>query len=235
MPATRYPQFCALARAAELIGERWTLLVVRELLLGPKRFTDLRERLPDVSSSVLTERLARLEEDGLVRRETLEPPAASTVYELTDHGRALEPVVFELIRWGARFLFPPRPAEHFDPEGLRLVLAAYARKTRAPAGSMNVRVRAEDREAVIHIAGGAKGTSVRRGPASADVTITTDGITVLGLMSGRVEPSEAMRDGRVQAEGDQEVLSSFPDFFQLGGDPKPRLVRNKWTATRRKT
>src|SRR6266852_4653604 len=102
--STRYDQFCALARAAEILGERWTLLIVRELLLGPRRFSDLRERLDGVSPSVLTERLGRIEKIGLVRRSVLPPPAASTVYELTEHGDALRPAVHELIRWGGRFL-----------------------------------------------------------------------------------------------------------------------------------
>src|SRR5258705_895275 len=121
MPDTRYPQFCALARAAEVIGERWTLLIVRELLLGPKRFTDLRGRLDGISPSVLTERLARAKELELVRRVVLPLPAASTVYELTKHWRALRPAVFELIRWGGRFLFPPPKGERTEPEGMVLV------------------------------------------------------------------------------------------------------------------
>src|SRR5687768_10658821 len=97
---TVYPQFCAVARALEILGERWTLLIVRELLLGPKRFSDLKGRLDGISSSVLTQRLSRLEGDGLVRRTYLEPPAASTVFELTQHGWSLEQPLFALIRWG---------------------------------------------------------------------------------------------------------------------------------------
>src|SRR5256712_7819045 len=111
-----YPQFCALARALELLGERWTLLIVRELLLGPKRFSDLKGRLDGISSSVLSQRLSRLEEDGLVQRSYLQPPAASTVFDLTALGRALEPAMFDLIRWGGRFLYPARPNERREPE-----------------------------------------------------------------------------------------------------------------------
>ena len=125
MPVVQYKQFCALARAAEILGERWTLLIVRELLLGPQRFTDLLERLHDVSTSVLTERLSRLEEFGVVEKAYLPPPAASSVYRLTEVGEAVRPAIYELIHWGGRFLFPSRPGDHFQPDWLRLVLMSY--------------------------------------------------------------------------------------------------------------
>ncbi|MCZ6714198.1 MAG: helix-turn-helix domain-containing protein, partial [Deltaproteobacteria bacterium] len=102
----RYPQFCALARATEIVGERWTLLIVRDLSLGPLRFSALRRRLSGVSSSVVSERLTQLERRGLLEQRMLQPPAASTVYALTQMGRALQPVLVELMRWGTRFMLP---------------------------------------------------------------------------------------------------------------------------------
>jgi len=216
MPATTYNQFCALARALELLGERWTLLVVRELLLGPKRFSDLRDRLEGVSPSVLTERLARLEGDGLVSRRYLEPPAASTVYELSESGRALEGAVDELIRWGARFLFPQRPGERFEPDWLRLVLAAYARKDRSPDVSVALRVTIGERSAVIRVVGGRRGTAVTAGGDGADVVVdASDPALVLGLMSGRIDPLDAVGRGQIRAEGDLAALSSFHGLFDL--------------------
>src|SRR5687768_1790881 len=110
----RYAQFCALARASEMLGERWTLLIIRELMLGPQRFSDLKAGLDGVSTSVLTERLNHLGELGLLRRRYLDPPAASTVYELTEIGLGLKPAMFALIRWGGNFLFPPRKDDRFD-------------------------------------------------------------------------------------------------------------------------
>ena len=101
-----YGDPCGIARALDLVGERWALLVVRELLLGPKRFTDLREGLPHLSADVLSQRLRELEASGVVRRAKLPPPAGSHVYELTDWGRELEPVVLALGRWGSRAPFP---------------------------------------------------------------------------------------------------------------------------------
>src|SRR5258706_120419 len=97
-----YGDPCGIARALDLVGERWALLVVRELVLGPKRFTDLRDGLPGLSPDVLTERLRDLEQAGIVRRRTLAPPAGSRVYELTGWGRELEPVLVALGRWGSR-------------------------------------------------------------------------------------------------------------------------------------
>jgi len=100
MPAKRtYGDACGMARALDLVGERWALMVVRELLFGPKRFTDLRQGLPRLSADVLTQRLRDLEEGDVVRRRTLPPPAASQVYELTPKGEQLEPVIVALGRW----------------------------------------------------------------------------------------------------------------------------------------
>src|SRR5512132_494521 len=96
-----YGDRCGVARALDVVGERWALLVVRELMLGPKRFTDLRGGLPNLSSEVLAQRLRELEEAGVVRRTTLPPPNAARVYELTARGRELEPVLLALGRWGS--------------------------------------------------------------------------------------------------------------------------------------
>ena len=209
----RYPQSCALARAAEVLGERWTLLIVRELLLGPKRFTDLKERLGSVSTSVLTERLTRLEGADVVRRSVLAPPAASTVYELTASGRALEPAVFALIRWGAQYLLPLRPEERMEPDWLRLVFAAYARRTPSPGCTFEIHIRSGGAEAVIHVAGGPNGTTVSEAGAPSDVQLEVGAEDLLGLMGGRIRPLDALREGRLKAEGDLAALELLPRMF----------------------
>src|SRR4051812_41734616 len=104
MPEHRYQQYCGLARALDVAGDRWTLLIVRELVPGPRRFTDLLDGLPGISRNLLTERLRHLEGDGIVARRDLPPPAARQVYELTDDGRDLAGVMGPLIGWGARRL-----------------------------------------------------------------------------------------------------------------------------------
>jgi DNA-binding HxlR family transcriptional regulator len=103
----RYDQYCPVAHALDLIGERWALLVVRELMKGPKRYTDLAEHLPGIGTNILAARLRDLEACGIVTKRTLPPPAASRVYELTDYGRELKPVMRQLALWGARSLGPP--------------------------------------------------------------------------------------------------------------------------------
>src|SRR5262245_33074161 len=116
-----YGDACRFAHALDTVGERWALLVVRELLLGPKRFTDLRNGLPNASSNMLAERLRELERGGVVRRRKLPPPYAASVYELTDWGRELEPIVTALGAWGARSPFLP-DAESIGPDSIVLAL-----------------------------------------------------------------------------------------------------------------
>src|SRR3954451_19907456 len=105
--AKRYEQYCPMAHALDLVGDRWALLVIRELMHGPKRYTDLVERLPGIGTNILAARLRDLESHGIVTRRMLPPPAASKVYDLTDYGRELRPALRELALWGARSLGPP--------------------------------------------------------------------------------------------------------------------------------
>jgi len=114
--ARTYGQHCGLARALDRVGERWTLLVVRELLVGPARYTDLRAALPGMATNLLADRLRALEAEGIVARRELPPPAASTVYELTEVGRDLEDAVHALIRWGGRWMAEPAPQDVLRPQ-----------------------------------------------------------------------------------------------------------------------
>src|SRR5512142_1113364 len=111
MPEHRYHQYCGAARALDAVGDRWTLLIVRELILGPRRVTDLIDGLPGISRNLLTERLRTLAQDGLVARTELPPPAARQVYELTEEGRELADAMIPLVAWGARRLGARRPGE----------------------------------------------------------------------------------------------------------------------------
>src|SRR6266545_1455399 len=115
MPARSYGQYCPVAKTLELVGERWTLLIVRELLVGPMRFTDLHTALGGIPRNLLADRLRDLEAQGLVARRDLPPPAARTVYELTDAGRELLPVIGALAQWGLTHLPPPKPGEVVSP------------------------------------------------------------------------------------------------------------------------
>ena len=163
MSGTRYTQFCALARAAEIVGERWTLLIVRELLLGPTRFGDLAARLDGVSPALLTGRLNALMESGVIQRATLPAPFNAQVYELTETGRALQPAIRELIRWGGRFLFPMRDDDTFEPDWVLLALDAIARREPTPTCRIGLRVPHPGGVAAFIIEGGPEGTRVGRG------------------------------------------------------------------------
>jgi DNA-binding HxlR family transcriptional regulator len=212
--SVRYPQFCALARASEILGERWTLLIIRELLLGPQRFSDLKAGLDGISTSVLTERLAHLEDLGLLQRSYLQPPAASTVYELTERGLGLKPAIFALIRWGGSFLFPPRRDDRFDPRWMGLALSARATKGPTSPGSIALRVHERDGVASLRIEGGDQGTRIARIAGDEDVSIATDTQTILRLISGNLDPWQAEREMLVSVEGNRSVFARIADYFE---------------------
>src|SRR5919108_4063117 len=194
-----YGDGCGIAHALDLVGERWALLVVRELLLGPKRFTDLRAGLPNLSPDVLSQRLRELERAGVVRRGTLPPPAASRVYELTEWGLELEPVVLALGRWGSRAPFPPGDAR------LGVDSAVLALKTLfdpAAAGTLDeeIELRLAGERFRAHVANGA--LDVARGDAVAPVAIieTEPGTLARVLWHGR-KLTAALRSGDVRIDG----------------------------------
>jgi len=215
MPEHRYAQFCPTARAAEILGERWTLLIARELLCGAQRFSDLRRRLPGISSSVLSERLGRLEERGLLWRRELPPPAPATLYALTELGETLRPAMLELIRFGARFVGAPQPGDHLEPDWMRLALPAFARADATPARRFAVRIPAPEGELRLHVAGGRRGTRVRDGDGPADATLRCGPLVLLGLLSGGLAPDAALASGGLEAEGDLAALEDFASLFDL--------------------
>ena len=135
----RYDEYCPVAHALGLVGERWALLVVLELMRGPKRYTDLAENLRGIGTNILASRLRDLEAGGVVAKRTLPPPAASKVYELTDYGRDLRPVIRELALWGARTLGPPTHEDELFPGWLANALDTVL-APRAPLGRFEFRV-----------------------------------------------------------------------------------------------
>jgi DNA-binding HxlR family transcriptional regulator len=216
--ATRrtYCDGCAAAHALDLVGERWALLVVRELLLGPKRFTDLRAGLPGVSPNVLAQRLRELEGAGVVRRRKLPAPAASRVYELTNWGMELEPVIIRLGRWGARSASRPRVAAlsvdslvlsfrtMFDPRAAEGLNASYELRL------------GEDRFRAV-VADG-RFEVVRGGAEEPDATIEADPVTLAALVYEGRPLAEALRSGDIKIEGDESAVERFLTLFPL---PEP--------------
>lgn len=218
MPQFRYSQMCPLARAAEIVGERWTLLIVRELLLGSWRFSDLRRRLGDVSPSVLTERLETLEAKELIRQRELPPPAASSVYELTEIGRTLEPVVMELARFGLRF-FDVVEDDHFELDWMRMALVVCAKRTSSETYRFVVHLHINDGIYSYHIKGGKNGTTVKEGVGPHDATIGINAEALPGLLSGMMSVKEAEQMSAVEISGDKKKAYQLFTLFEKPGSP----------------
>jgi DNA-binding HxlR family transcriptional regulator/putative sterol carrier protein len=211
-----YDDGCAAAHALDLVGERWALLVVRELLLGPKRFTDLRAGLPGASPNVLAQRLRELERAGVVVRRKLPPPAASRVYELTDWGKDLEPVIIRLGRWGVRSPSKPRDAEigvdslilsfrtMFDPRAAAGIEASYELRLGED------RFRAEVADGRFE---------VERGSAEEpDAIMESDPGTLAALVYEGHDLADALRTGEIRIEGDRSAVERFLTLFPM---PEP--------------
>jgi len=208
-----YRDRCGVARALDLVGERWALLVVRELLLGPKRFTDLRAGLPHVAADVLSQRLRELERTGVVRRRKLDPPAASRVYELTDWGYELEPVVLALGRWGSRAPFPPGDPQ-IGVDSTILALQTLFAPSAADGLSASYELRLGQHRFHARVAGGR--LEVVRGAApEPDATIETDPATLSAVLWHGRRLAEAQRSKDIKIEGSRPAVTRFLKLFPL--------------------
>jgi DNA-binding HxlR family transcriptional regulator len=202
-----YGDRCGVARALDVVGERWALLVVRDLLLGPKRFTDLRAGLPHVSPDVLSQRLRELEEAGIVRRAKLPPPTSARVYELTERGRALQPIVIELGRWGSQEPFPDEEAR-LNPDSAVIALITTFDPSAADGRDETYELRLDDQPFRLHVAGGR--LDAARGSADRpDALIATDPATLSQVLwhGGKLS--------QFTVEGDKNAAKRFVKLFPL--------------------
>jgi DNA-binding HxlR family transcriptional regulator/putative sterol carrier protein len=210
--ARAYLQYCPVAHALELVGERWALLIVRDLLKGPKRYSDLLAGLPGLGTNILAARLKDLEHGGVVRKRKLPPPANVNVYELTEYGEELEEVIRALGRWGFRSLGPP-PADCPMPEGW-LVQGALTMFDPARAGDLSesYEVRSGDEVATIRVHSG----TIEADPGGSDdvdAVLELDVGTLFALTGGEMDPADALAGGLARVEGDPEALSRFLSVF----------------------
>jgi DNA-binding HxlR family transcriptional regulator len=196
-----------------MVGERWALLIIRDLLVGPRRFTDLRRGLPRIPTNVLADRLKELEEDGVVHRRVLPRPDGSIVYELTPFGADLEPVVMALGRWGARTLGDPRPDEILTLDSLIIAL----RSTFQAAAAANIQARFELRvgDIVLHACIDRGQLEVGAGPLTAPDLIIETGPAIKSLMARELSPAAAIESGGVRLSGDAQRLTEFVEAFRI--------------------
>jgi DNA-binding HxlR family transcriptional regulator/putative sterol carrier protein len=212
VPDRRYQQYCALARALDVVGDRWTLLIVRELVPGPRRFTDLLAGLPGVSRNLLTERLRGLERDGIVARRELPVPAARLVYELTADGRDLADAIAPLIRWGAWRLGDRRSDESFRPRWSAVAMAGLA--DREAAKGVNETYQYLVGDTAFHFAVDDGSVELHDGPAHEPaVLVTTDAKTYVDLASGTTNASSAASAGALTFSGDGQAVKRLRRIF----------------------
>jgi DNA-binding HxlR family transcriptional regulator len=205
----QYGQFCSVARALDLLGDRWAMLVVRELLLGPKRYTDLLGGLPGVGTNVLVVRLRELEDAGIIAREKLPPPAPATVYALTDDGLALRPLVDELARWGLRLMDQPRRGDIVRPSWLVYSLAVSTSAAGMPDGhELQLDVDGEPHTLVVHN----DRFEAHQGAAADPIAVIEAPTRALfRLATGRTRRRELETGGQSGIDGDPRAARRFLD------------------------
>lgn len=217
MAKRTYGQYCGMAHAASLIGERWALLIIRDLLVGPRRFTDLHRGLPRIPTNVLTNRLKELEEGGVVQRRILPRPDGSVVYELTEYGQQLEEVALALGRWGAQTMGEPGPGDIVTEASLIMAM----RTTFHPEAALGERLSFELHSGPVTIHFATDDGILTAGPGPLDhpdlVIETTPGLK--RLMSGEITPASAIEQGIVTLTGDPALLTRFVEIFAIAPAP----------------
>lgn len=220
-PMTReYGQFCGLARALELVGGRWTLLIVADLLNGPMRFGELQEGLHGIPTNILSSRLRELEAAGLVERKLLEPRSSSVVYTLTPYGRALEEPIVRLGLWGAASLGEPKETDFFRSGSFALALRGGFHPEKAEGKDLLFEIRFDDRRLYVSVNGGAV-TFPTAPESKLDATLHIDPRVLAELLTGHLDFDSAIASSRVEVDGSRREARRFFEIFSL---PTPTEV-----------
>jgi DNA-binding HxlR family transcriptional regulator len=212
-----YNQFCPLARSLDILGERWTMLIIRNLFAGPQRYKDLLDGLPGIGTNLLAARLKKLEKEGIVSRHKLPPPAGSNVYELTELGWGLEEPIHALGRWGMFTLSRPREGAYYPPviiaAGIGLIFNAKA------AEGVHDTYEYRIDPTVFHVQVDDGFMKIFQGSASRpDLVITSDSDTWIAIGAGELPVPQAMADGKLRVQGEPEVIMRATRIF-----PPPRM------------
>lgn len=216
----KYGDPCGIARALDVVGERWALLVVRELLLGPKRFAALHRGLAGMSQNVLAQRLRDLEESGVVRHRVLGPPVSARVYELTPRGRDLEPILLALGSWGARGPLDPSCTAELSVDAMMFALKTTFDSAAASDVHARLTLRLEGDLFAAEIESGRFHITRTDTASDTDVTLTTDVGTFRSLVFGGRPLTEPLETGEVRLEGDRALAARFLACFPR---PTPAL------------
>jgi DNA-binding HxlR family transcriptional regulator len=218
MTNREYGQYCGLARAAEVVGQRWTLLILRDLRVSPRRYSDLVAGLPGIPTNTLSTRLKELEDDGIITREAVARPERTLVYALTPRGEELGPALDALGLWGAGGMRSPREGEIITPASFVAALRTGAEGADIPKSwNTTYTVRAGDAEAQVVMRNG--GITVTAGaPEPADVVITA-GPAIRDLLAGELDPEAAVASGAIGLEGDPALFRRFADTLRVPYSP----------------
>ncbi|MGB6984451.1 MAG: winged helix-turn-helix transcriptional regulator [Candidatus Aquilonibacter sp.] len=208
-----YGQYCGFARALEVIGERWALMIVRDLLIGPKRFSDLLRGLPGIPTNILTGRLKELEEAGIVQRRAVPRPGSGIAYELTDEGSSLEATVLALGRWGAQRLDTPRKGEVVTDDSIAMALLTTFRPEAAGKSKASYELHIGDVEVHAIVQDG--NVTVGRGALPDPDLIIESGPALRELLAGEIAPEEALRKKLLRIDGDARLLRRFVRIFRI--------------------
>ena len=209
-----YRQFCGLARALDLIGGRWALLIVRDLLTGPKRFSELQEGLPGVPTNVLTARLRELEDEGIVMRRAHERPGGGVVYDLTDFGRELEQPILRLGFWGAKAMGPMHEGDHFSTDSLALALRGSFRPEHADGPARLYELKVDDKSLRLRVDAG-KVVVPCDSTDEPHLVVETDADVLAGLLSGEMSLESARKTGRLQLKGKRAEAGRLLEMFRF--------------------
>lgn len=216
MSSRSYQESCSLAVALDLVGERWTLLLVRELLLGPKRYTDLMDGLPGIATNLLASRLDKLEAEGLIQRRKIGPPTPAVVYELTQDGRALEEAVLALVRWGGRYIGSVPKGYRFRTEWLHLALRAFLGQVAPDAVTLSCEIRV-DGERLFVVADAGRLDVTEESRVEPDVVLTGRPRALLAVVSGHLSLRRAEKEGLLSLSGPSSARREVRQLLSAAG------------------
>jgi DNA-binding HxlR family transcriptional regulator len=219
-----YRQACAVAKALDIVGNRWSLLIVRELLIGPRRFSDLMDALSGIGTNLLSQRLRELQEAGVVGKRTLPPPAGSVVYELSERGQDLAPAVLDLAHWGTPLLAAPKRGEEFRTQWLVLAGQAAFRPEAAPEAEISCELRASETDASYFSISDGR-FEISEGPlAEPDLVLVGKPSSLIELLAGQVSAAQALANG-VEIKGERATLNTLLESLEFRAGPTPPAPR----------